>query len=70
MLSLRSCLIASALVLTGLTAGCDRKPQPMTLETGRSQDTRPIRGSTHINEKYKGQREPENGPAAPPMRKP
>ena len=43
--SLRPLLVAAALVLTGLAAGCDRKPprmQNMTLETGRPLDTRPI----------------------------
>jgi hypothetical protein len=46
MFSLRSCLIAFALVLMGLTAGCDRKPQPMKnmpTDASRAGDTEPIK---------------------------
>jgi hypothetical protein len=46
MFSLRSCLIAFALVLTALLVGCDRKPQPMRnmpTNINRSGDDKPIK---------------------------
>jgi hypothetical protein len=64
--SLRSCLIVAALVLSGLAAGCERKPQPMPnmrMETGRNVDTRPIKvrpGKEIPSE--------NGGPAAPPLK--
>jgi hypothetical protein len=68
MLSLRSCLIASALLLTGLATGCKREPvrmRNMTMETGRSGDTTPIT----IRPGKVLQPAPV-GPAPPPRQKP
>jgi hypothetical protein len=69
MLSLRPCLIAAALLLTGLAAGCKREPVQMrniTFDTGRTQDTRPIPINPMNTNKFMP---PEpNGPAAPPRK--
>jgi hypothetical protein len=65
--SLRPCLIAAALVLTGLAAGCEREPvrmKNMTLDTSRPADTRPIQINPRNTNKYMPA-EP-NGPEAPP----
>jgi hypothetical protein len=46
MFSLRSCLVAFALVVTGFTAGCNCKPQPMRnmpTNIDRSGDNKPIK---------------------------
>jgi hypothetical protein len=72
MRSLRVCLIAAAVVLEGLAAGCQRKPiqmKNMTLES-RPQDPRSLAGSTYLNKKYEGMHEPGNGPAPPPLQQP
>ena len=70
MLSLRPCLIAAALLLTGLAAGCKREPvqmRNMTFDTSRSADTRRIPINPMNTNKYLP---PEpNGPAAPPLKK-
>jgi hypothetical protein len=71
MLSLRACLIVAAMVLTGLAAGCQRKPQTMrnmTLESGRTQDTRPVPINPRNTNKFM-QPEPI-GPEPPPLHKP
>jgi hypothetical protein len=66
--SLRPCLIAAALVLTGLAAGCKREPvrmKNMMLDTSRPADTRPIPINPLNTNKFMP---PEpNGPAPPPL---
>jgi hypothetical protein len=67
--ALRPCLIAAALLLTGLAAGCKREPvrmRNMTLDTSRPAETRPIPINPMNTNKFMPA-EP-NGPAAPPLK--
>ena len=65
-------LLVSLLALTGGVAGCQRKGEPMKnmiVETGRSQNTRPILTNQGNTSKFV-QPEPERSPKPPPMKTP